>query len=90
MFNSKGRAGKVASFVIGDETGTIRIVMWGEQAENIAKLKENMIVKVLSGYVRENQNGKEVHLNDSMVPGVVDADSSVKKNDLVWIRDEKH
>jgi len=29
-FNSKGRAGKVASFVIGDETGTIRIVMWGD------------------------------------------------------------
>jgi len=63
-FNSKGRAGKVASFVIGDETGTIRIVMWGEQAENIEKLKENMIVKVIGGYVRENQTGKEVHLND--------------------------
>ena len=63
-FNSKGRAGKVASFVIGDETGTIRVVMWGDQAENIAKLKENMIVKVVSGYVRENQNGKEVHLNN--------------------------
>jgi len=63
-FNSKGRAGKVASFVIGDETGTIRIVMWGDQAENIAKLKESVIVKVVGGYVRENQNGKEVHLND--------------------------
>jgi len=63
-FNTKGRAGKVASFVIGDETGTIRIVMWGDQAENIAKLKENMIIKVVGGYVRENQNGKEVHLND--------------------------
>ncbi len=63
-FNSKGRSGKVASFIIGDETGTIRIVMWGDQAENIAKLKENMIVKVVSGYVRENQNGKEIHLNN--------------------------
>ncbi|MBU1204685.1 MAG: DUF2240 family protein [Nanoarchaeota archaeon] len=63
-FNSKGRSGKVASFVIGDETGTIRIVMWGDQAENITKLKENIIVKVVGGYVRENQNGKEVHLNN--------------------------
>ncbi|MBA3044060.1 RNA-binding protein, partial [archaeon] len=27
---------------------------------------------------------------DIMAPGVVDADSSVKKNDLVWVRDEKY
>ena len=63
-FNSKGRSGKVASFIIGDETGTIRVVMWGDQAENITKLKENMIVKIVNGYVRENQNGKEIHLNN--------------------------
>jgi len=63
-FNSKGRSGKVASFIIGDETGTIRVVMWGDQADNIAKLKENMIIRIANGYVRENQNGKEIHLNN--------------------------
>lgn len=63
-FNSKGRSGKVASFIIGDETGTIRVVMWGDQADNIEKLKESMIVRVANGYVRENQNGKEIHLNN--------------------------
>jgi len=63
-FNSKGRSGKVASFIIGDETGTIRVVMWGDQAENIAKLKENMIVRIANGYVRESQNIKEIHLNN--------------------------
>jgi len=59
-----GTPGKVASVVIGDETGTIRVVLWGSQANAIEKLKENDIVKVLSGYVRENTGRKEIHLND--------------------------
>jgi len=63
-FNSKGRSGKVASFIIGDETGTIRVVMWGDQADNIAKLKEGMIIRIANGYVRESQNRKEIHLNN--------------------------
>src|SRR3989338_3088799 len=29
---------KVASMLIGDETGTIRVVMWGTQADNAANL----------------------------------------------------
>jgi len=63
-FNTNGRQGKVGSFVIGDETGTIRIVCWGNQADNLANLRENSIVKVISGYVRDNQGRKEIHIND--------------------------
>jgi replication factor A1 len=64
-FNSNGRQGKVASLIIGDETGTIRIVMWGDQADNINNIKEGDIVKIVSGYVRENRNNeKEVHINN--------------------------
>jgi len=63
-FQTETRSGKVASMVIGDETGTIRAVMWGEQAENIKRLNEGDIVKLVGGYVRENQGRKEVHLND--------------------------
>ena len=55
---------KVASILIGDETGTIRVVMWGSQADNAANLGINDIVKVVGGYVRENNNRKEIHLND--------------------------
>ncbi len=59
-----GAPGKVGSFVAGDETGTIRIVGWGEQADNVGKLREGDIIKIVGGYVRENQGRKEVHLND--------------------------
>ncbi|MBI2541382.1 hypothetical protein HYV80_01610 [Candidatus Woesearchaeota archaeon] len=55
---------KVASMVIGDETGTIRVVMWGSQADNAANLGLNDIVKIIGGYVRENSGRKEIHLND--------------------------
>ena len=63
-FKTETREGKVASMVIGDETGLIRVVMWGDQADNIRQLKEGDIVKIVGGYVRENQGRKEVHLND--------------------------
>ncbi|MBW2977604.1 DUF2240 family protein [Candidatus Woesearchaeota archaeon] len=63
-FQTQNRSGKVASMVVGDETGTIRIVMWGDQAEKIKEIKENDIIKIVGGYVRENQGRKEVHLND--------------------------
>jgi len=58
------REGKVGSFVLADETGSIRIVCWGSQADNIANLKQNGVVKIVSGYVRENNGRKEVHLNE--------------------------
>jgi replication factor A1 len=63
-FNSNGRQGKVGNLVIGDETGSIRVVCWGNQADIIKNLSQNNIVKIVSGYVRENQGRKEVHLND--------------------------
>jgi len=46
---------------------------------------EKKYVTVDKGAVKFVCNGADI-----MAPGVVDADSSVKKNDLVWIRDEKH
>lgn len=64
QFQKENRSGQVSNLIIGDETGTIRIVLWGDQAENINKLKEEDIVKIVGGYVRENQGRKEVHLND--------------------------
>src|SRR3989338_8578242 len=40
-FTTNERQGKVASMIIGDETGTIRVVMWGSQADNIKNIKKS-------------------------------------------------
>ncbi len=46
---------------------------------------EKRYVTVDKGAVKFVCNGADI-----MAPGIVDADFSVKKNDLVWIRDESH
>lgn len=60
-----GTPSKVKSFIIGDETGTIRVACWGKQADAAAELKQDGIVKVVSGYIKSNQGRKELHLNDN-------------------------
>ncbi|MBN2368599.1 hypothetical protein JXC34_06265 [Candidatus Woesearchaeota archaeon] len=61
-FEKEGRQGRVGNFLIGDETGVMRVVAWNDQASLLQKLKEGDIVKIEAGYTRENQGKTEVHL----------------------------
>lgn len=61
----EGRKGKVGSMLMGDETGTIRVVCWGSQADNINNITPGTIVKIAEGYAKDNQGRKELHINDS-------------------------
>ena len=63
-FTTNERQGKVASMIIGDETGTIRVVLWGNQADNIKDISNDMIVKVVGGYVKDNNRVIEIHMNE--------------------------
>ena len=63
-FFTADRAGKVASMIVGDETGTVKVVMWGSQAEQAPRIKPNDIVKVIGAYVKDNNGKTELHLND--------------------------
>ena len=63
-FESKGRKGKVASVILGDQTGTIRLTLWDQQTEMIDKLKPGMAVEVFGGYTREGMDGSaEIRLS---------------------------
>jgi len=61
------REGKVGSFFMGDETGTIRVTMWGSMADNVKKIKEGDIVKIKEGYTKMNNSSPEIHLNDKSI-----------------------
>ena len=62
---AKGEStGKVCSFMVGDETGTIRVVLWNEQTNQFAKINEDDVILLRDGYVRENRNMRELHLGD--------------------------
>lgn len=59
--------GKLAYIIISDTSGTLRVILWDEQADFIEKKKiqKEQIIKVSHGYVRESQDGKpELHLGD--------------------------
>ncbi|MDP3640006.1 MAG: OB-fold nucleic acid binding domain-containing protein [Nanoarchaeota archaeon] len=61
-FKKEEREGKVCSLIIGDETGSIRLVLWNEQVDLVSTVNEDDIVLVKDAYVRENRGGKEIHL----------------------------
>lgn len=56
--------GHVGSFILGDETGTIRVACWGDKAQAITTIKNGDVVKVEGAYTKENSGRKELHLND--------------------------
>lgn len=58
------KKGKVCSVVLGDETGTIRLVFWNDHVLLTEKIQENDILLVKEGYARENNGMREVHLGD--------------------------
>ena len=63
---SDGTAGKVGSLLVADETGTTRVVLWGDQTAVMRELKPEALILIRGGSVRDNNRGfKEVHLGDS-------------------------
>jgi replication factor A1 len=78
-----GSAGKVGSFLVGDDTGIVRIVGWGSQADILKDLTQGTPVKITGGMVRENQRVyKEVHLNEGskVAPNPKETVPEVKSN----------
>jgi ssDNA-binding replication factor A large subunit len=63
-FERNDKKGKVCSLIIGDETGTLRVVFWNEQVDLLTDVKEEDIIIIKEGYVRENNNNKEIHLGE--------------------------
>jgi len=61
-FSKGDSTGKVCSMVIGDETGTVRVVFWNEQVDLIKDVKEDDIILIEDAYARENNNNREIHL----------------------------
>lgn len=51
-FNKPGRQGKVATAILKDESGTIKLSLWNEQVE---KVHVGDMVKIDKGYVNEWQ-----------------------------------
>ncbi|HIK01954.1 TPA: DUF2240 family protein [archaeon] len=62
-FEREGRAGKVANLVIGDKSGTVKLVLWNEKAEKSVEFGVGDLVRVGNGFVKQGQEGLEVQAN---------------------------
>ncbi|MFQ6020409.1 MAG: DUF2240 family protein [Candidatus Aenigmatarchaeota archaeon] len=62
----EGRSGKVASIILGDSTGTIRLSLWDEQTHLAEKITPGMAIQIFNGYTRDdNLGGVEIRLSKS-------------------------
>jgi replication factor A1 len=63
-FSTEKRSGKIAKFLIGDETGTTLIVLWNDKADLLKSFNEGDHVKLNGATARENNGRVELHLTD--------------------------
>ncbi len=58
--------GLVMRFLLADESGVVKVVVWNEKAEELKMLKPNTKVHLVNPRVKENQNGGlEVHIDSN-------------------------
>lgn len=67
-FKKEDREGKVCSFLVGDGTGKLRVVMWDTNHIKLieeGELSEGDILKITNCYVKEGYYGLECHTRSS-------------------------
>lgn len=64
-FEKETGTGRVASLGINDETGTIRVALWGDHAPFVDQVEINDIIHIWNGYTRQTQdNSIELHVGN--------------------------
>jgi replication factor A1 len=60
-----GTTGKILSFVLSDDASSIRVVAWGEHAENLRHLQKGYVVTIRNAKLRAGMKGDlEAHVNN--------------------------
>ncbi len=63
-FSKGDKSGRVFSFLMGDPTGTIRVVLWNDQINEVGAVAVDSVVRVCDAFVKESMRGCELHLGD--------------------------
>jgi replication factor A1 len=61
------RSGKLASLLMADKSGILRVVLWNSKTSLVesGKIKAGQIIRVLHGYTRDDHSGKvELHIGE--------------------------
>lgn len=60
-FQKNGGTGKIASVIITDDTGDIRLCLWNDKADLVTDVKRGDIIAVENGYIKMGLNDLELH-----------------------------
>lgn len=66
-FAKGDKTGKVCSILLGDETGTLRVVFWNDQVNLIQQFQEDDVLLIRDGYIKDNKGSKEFHLSEKSI-----------------------
>lgn len=84
----KNRRGRVASLIVADKSGLLRVVLWDDKANVIdsGEIKIGEVTRFSHGYTKENRRGKvELHVGDK---GEIEPNpKDVKAEDFPLIED---
>ncbi len=90
-YKKESRSGRVASILIGDETGTTRMVIWDENIiQKLKELKEEDIVKISNTYCKDNNGYKEIHLGNKSQLIINPKDEFIKEVNIKQILPRRH
>ena len=80
-FSGEEKSGKLATLMLGDNDGLLRVVLWNEKAELVEKgeLRVGQAVRLLHGYTRDDRYGKtELHLGTKSLIEQVSSEETVE------------
>ena len=61
-FEHESRKGKVANFLIGDETAVVRASAWDSMVEEIKRIQQGEAIKIEGAYTKDGLKGAELQL----------------------------
>lgn len=91
-----GREGIVCSLLIGDDTGSARLVIWNEkQIKEIEQFGDGTVIKVNNAYTKNNNGFMEIHLSNSSEILAENAEIEVKplvnaKKKIIDLQENTH
>jgi len=88
-YNRNGRSGRIASFVLADDTSNVRVVLWDENHIDLivnGKIKNGDVVEITNASVRNNEvhltSFSDIKVSEKNIDNVV-TKKVIKKKDII-------
>ena len=87
-FRKEDNVGHVSSLILRDETGEIRVSLWGDKAEHAQRFSPGNVVRIEGGYTKQGMTGLELHvgMRGTIVPSDEKINVSMEEENSPLVR----